>query len=83
MSADVGPLRGCVIVIGAGVAGLMTALKLAPRPVLILSKAPVGAEGSTLWAQGGVAAAIGADDSPALQACSTRCRRASHLAASS
>jgi len=71
MSADVTPLRGCVIVIGAGVAGLMTALELAPRPVLVLSKAPLGAEGSTLWAQGGVAAAIGADDSPALHAADT------------
>ena len=38
----------------------MTALELAPRPVVLLSKAPLGAEGSTLWAQGGMAAALGA-----------------------
>jgi len=49
----------------------MTALRLAPRRVLVLSRAPLGAEGSTLWAQGGVAAAIGADDSPALHAADT------------
>ena len=49
----------------------MTALELAPRPVVVLSKVPLGAEGSTLWAQGGMAAALGADDSPALHAFDT------------
>jgi L-aspartate oxidase len=62
---------GCPVIVGAGVAGLMTALELAPRPVAVLSKAPLGAEGSTLWAQGGVAAALGPDDSPALHAADT------------
>ena len=71
MSADLLPLRGSVVVIGAGMAGLMTALELAPRPVIVLSKAPLGTEGSTLWAQGGVAAAIGGDDSPALHEADT------------
>ena len=41
------------MIVGAGVAGLMTALELAPQPVVLLSKAALGAEGSTLWAQGG------------------------------
>ncbi len=50
------------IIIGAGLAGLMTALRLAPLPVVVLAKAPLGAETSTGWAQGGIAAAIGADD---------------------
>ena len=63
--------RGHPVVVGAGVAGLMTALELAPRPVVVLSKVPLGAEGSTLWAQGGMAAALGADDSPALHAFDT------------
>jgi L-aspartate oxidase len=63
--------HGRPIIVGAGVAGLMTALELAPRPVVVLSKAPLGAEGSTLWAQGGMAAALGADDSPALHAADT------------
>jgi L-aspartate oxidase len=49
----------------------MTALELAPRPVAILSKAPLGAEGSTLWAQGGMAAALGPDDEPTLHAADT------------
>jgi L-aspartate oxidase len=54
------------VIIGAGLAGLMTALRLAPLPVVVLAKAPLGAETSSGWAQGGVAAAIGADDDPAL-----------------
>jgi L-aspartate oxidase len=63
--------RGRPVVVGAGVAGLMTALELAPRPVAVLSKAPLGAEGSTLWAQGGMAAALGPDDQPALHSADT------------
>jgi L-aspartate oxidase len=54
------------VIVGAGVAGLMTALRLAPEPVVLLSKAPLGAESSSAWAQGGVAASIGEDDDPAL-----------------
>ena len=64
-------LRRRVIVIGAGIAGLMTALELAPRPVVVISKGPLGGEGSTLWAQGGLAAALGPDDTPALHAADT------------
>jgi len=54
-----------VIVIGSGVAGLMTALhtrRLGMR-VLLVTKAQVD-EGSTRWAQGGIAAALADDDSP-------------------
>jgi L-aspartate oxidase len=48
-----------VVVIGAGVAGLSTALGLAAtRDVLVIS----AGDGSTPWAQGGVAAAYGEDD---------------------
>ena len=57
MTADVRGLDGRIVIIGAGIAGLMTALHLAPRPVLLVSKGLFGAEGSTLWAQGGLAAA--------------------------
>jgi L-aspartate oxidase len=71
MSAEILSLRGRIVIVGAGVAGLMTALELAPRPVVVLSKGPLGAEGSTLWAQGGLAAAMGANDSPALHAADT------------
>lgn len=54
------------VVIGAGLAGLVTALQLAPLPVVVLTKAPLGEGASSGWAQGGIAAAIGLDDHPAL-----------------
>ena len=72
MSAEILSLRGRVVIVGAGIAGLMTALELAPRPVVVLSKGPLAAESSTLWAQGGLAAAMGASDSAALHAADTR-----------
>ncbi len=56
-----------VIVIGSGVAGLSVALHLHDYRVLVLTKTRLGA-GSSMWAQGGVAAAVGASDSPALHA---------------
>jgi L-aspartate oxidase len=62
MTAGLSALDGRTVVIGAGIAGLATALSLAPRPVVVVSKGPLGAEGSTNWAQGGLAAAVGADD---------------------
>ena len=71
MSAEILSLRGRVVIVGAGIAGLMTALELAPRPVVLLSKGTLGAESSTLWAQGGLAAAMGAGDSPVLHAADT------------
>ncbi|HLU77586.1 MAG TPA: FAD-dependent oxidoreductase, partial [Burkholderiales bacterium] len=60
-----------ILVVGGGIAGLATALKLAPLPVTLLVKAPLGTEASTPWAQGGIAAAMGADDSPRLHAVDT------------
>jgi L-aspartate oxidase len=51
-----------IVVIGAGLAGLMAAL-LAEQPVLVLTKAPLGEQAASAWAQGGLAAAVGADDS--------------------
>ena len=57
--------RADVVVIGSGVAGLMTAInaRAAGRTVLLVTKAQVN-EGSTVWAQGGIAAALADDDSP-------------------
>jgi L-aspartate oxidase len=53
-----------VVVVGSGVAGLTAALHAARAgSVLLVTKVHVD-EGSTRWAQGGVAAALGADDSP-------------------
>ncbi len=62
---------GRPVIIGGGVAGLLVALHMAPQPVILLSKAPLGAESSSGWAQGGVAAAVGPDDSPALHLADT------------
>ena len=53
-----------ILIIGAGVAGLYTALKLAPLPVMVVTARPLGKGGSSPWAQGGMAAAIGDGDSP-------------------
>ena len=54
-----------VIVVGSGIAGLTTALQVRTfgLSVLLVTKAKVD-EGSTKWAQGGIAAALGEDDSP-------------------
>ncbi|MBR1215756.1 L-aspartate oxidase [Bradyrhizobium sp. JYMT SZCCT0180] len=71
MSTDISALANRPVIIGGGAAGLMTALQLAPEPVLVVSKAPLGAEASSLWAQGGLAAAMGADDDPALHLADT------------
>ncbi len=52
-----------ILIVGGGVAGLYTALKLAPRPVTVINARPLGEGGSSAWAQGGMAAAIGPNDS--------------------
>jgi len=49
----------------------MAALKLAPMKVTMLSKAQLGFGAATDWAQGGIAAAMGKDDSPTLHAIDT------------
>ncbi|WP_425409588.1 L-aspartate oxidase [Hyphococcus sp.] len=55
-----------ILIIGAGVAGLYTALKLAPRPVTVITARPLGKDGASVWAQGGLAAAVGDNDTPNL-----------------
>lgn len=60
-----------VIVVGAGLAGLYTALKLAPMRVTVLSPAPLGEGASSVWAQGGIAAALGEGDTPEAHAADT------------
>ena len=54
-----------VVVVGSGIAGLTTALRLRQRVdrVLLVTKT-VLSEGSTQWAQGGIAAALDPADSP-------------------
>ena len=53
-----------VIVVGSGIAGMVAALQLYPRKVTLVTKTQSLTGGSTAWAQGGIAAAIGDDDSP-------------------
>ena len=60
-----------VLIVGAGLAGLSAALAAAPRSVLLLTGAPLNQGCSSAWAQGGMAAALGGDDAPALHAADT------------
>ncbi|MGI8846538.1 MAG: L-aspartate oxidase [Thermoleophilaceae bacterium] len=77
------PLRADVTVVGAGAAGLFCALVAAAQgaQVTLVSRWPVAGSAS-YWAQGGIAAALGAGDSPLLHARDTTtagrgaCRRA-------
>lgn len=66
----VAAMNGCdrVIIIGAGIAGLATALRLAPLPVTVITASPLGTNAATGLAQGGIAAAIGEGDDAELHA---------------
>lgn len=59
------------VIVGAGLAGLMTALHMAPCPVVVLSPASLGFESASAWAQGGVAASVGDDDEIGLHVADT------------
>jgi L-aspartate oxidase len=63
------PLRTDVAVVGAGAAGLYAALVAADQgaSVALVSRSPL-AQTASYWAQGGIAAALAADDSPAQHA---------------
>lgn len=71
MTAGAHDLRGRPVIVGAGVAGLLTALLLAPEPVVLISRAPLGGDSSSMLAQGGMAAGLGGDDSPDLHLADT------------
>lgn len=60
--------EGDIVIIGAGLAGLFTALRLAPLPVTVIAAAPLGEGASSVWAQGGIAAAVGEGDTPSQHA---------------
>ena len=52
-----------VVIVGAGLAGLAVALRVAQqRPVVVLAKRQLD-EGATAWAQGGIVGVLGDDDS--------------------
>src|SRR5215212_3556195 len=60
-----------IVVIGAGVAGLAFTLSLPPElRIALLTKGVLG-ESNTRYAQGGLSAAVGADDTPRLHAADT------------
>ena len=71
MTEVLNDLAGRVVIVGSGLAGLMAALTLAPQPAVILTRAALGAETSSAWAQGGIAASMGADDSAELHLADT------------
>jgi L-aspartate oxidase len=50
------------LILGAGAAGLFTALKLSPFPALVLASGRAGVSGSSAKAQGGIAASVGRGD---------------------
>jgi L-aspartate oxidase len=60
-----------VVIVGGGLAGLFCALKLAPRPVTLITSAPIGEGASSAWAQGGIAAAVSEGDTPEHHAADT------------
>lgn len=62
---------GAVLIVGAGLAGLYTALKLAPRPVYILTSRRSEKGAASAWAQGGIAAALDPNDTAASHAADT------------
>ncbi|HKA72939.1 MAG TPA: L-aspartate oxidase [Xanthobacteraceae bacterium] len=53
-----------VIIVGGGLAGLFCALRVSPRPVTVVTAAPIGEGSSSAWAQGGIAAAVTQEDTP-------------------
>ena len=62
---------GSVLIVGAGLAGLYTALKLAPRKVFVLTSRRSSTGSASAWAQGGIAAALHPDDTPESHAADT------------
>ncbi|MGX5829286.1 L-aspartate oxidase [Mesorhizobium sp. 43Arga] len=71
MTPVIHDIRGAPVIVGAGIAGLLTALHLAPQPVILLSGTPLGTDASSTLAQGGLAASLGEDDSPELHLADT------------
>lgn len=60
-----------ILIVGGGLAGLFTALKLSPLPCTVLSPRPLGEGASSSWAQGGIAAAMSEGDTAEAHAADT------------
>ena len=78
MTDPLARMKTDVLIIGAGAAGLFAALHLPEdTDITVVDKGRKG-QGSSPWAQGGVAAALGPDDSPELHAQDTARVAAGH-----
>ncbi|KFC73392.1 L-aspartate oxidase [Bosea sp. LC85] len=64
-------IQADILIVGGGLAGLFTALKLAPLPCTVLAPRPLGEGSSSSWAQGGIAAAMSEGDTAAKHAADT------------
>jgi L-aspartate oxidase len=71
MTPDIHDIGGAPVIVGAGIAGLMTALHLAPQPIVLLSRTPLGTDVASTLSQGGLAASLGTDDTPELHLADT------------
>lgn len=60
-----------VVIVGSGLAGLAAAVALQPHPCVLVTPGRLTDRAASMWAQGGVAAALAPDDSPALHAADT------------
>lgn len=72
MSAALSAFAGRPVIVGSGLAGLIAALRLAPEPAVLITAGRLAGMTSSALAQGGLAAAIGPDDSVLLHAADTR-----------
>lgn len=54
---------GQPVIVGSGLAGLLCALSLLPRPSVLVTAGTLGEHTSSAWAQGGIAAVMAPDDS--------------------
>ncbi|MGO4665874.1 L-aspartate oxidase [Bosea sp. 2RAB26] len=64
-------IQADILIVGGGLAGLFTALKLAPLPCTVLAPRPLGEGSSSSWAQGGIAAAMSEGDTAGKHAADT------------
>jgi len=71
VTAALEAVDGRPVIVGGGIAGLATALFLAPEPVVLVARALLGTDGSSPLAQGGIAASVGADDDAGLHLADT------------
>ncbi len=60
-----------MVIVGAGAAGLFTALSAGAKRVIVLSEKPLGGICASSWAQGGIAAAVDKEDTTASHAADT------------